>query len=112
MEQLMALDVQHGDQDSAAKSLASIETKQVEEKDAQAKAQTEAMTLSQVVEYLKMIANRFAAQIPILEEKVEHQDNKVLDGLTEMHAKELNLERTTKANEDYKSQNTWLTQKL
>jgi hypothetical protein len=39
-------------------------------------------------------------------------DDKVLDMLTEAHAKELSLERVTKANEDYKSQNARLTKKL
>jgi hypothetical protein len=49
------------------------------------------------------MAGRFAAQIPVLEDKVNHLDNKVLDTLTEAYAKELNLERVTKANGDYKS---------
>jgi hypothetical protein len=44
-------------------------------------------------------------QVPTLEEKVKHLDNKVLDGLIELHAKELSLEQITIANEDYKSQN-------
>jgi hypothetical protein len=48
---------------------------------------------------------KFAAQVLELEEKV-------LGKLTELCAKELSLERTTKANEDYKSQNARLTKKL
>jgi hypothetical protein len=36
----------------------------------------------------------------------------VLDGLNELRAGELSLEQTTKANEDYKSQNAHLTKKL
>jgi hypothetical protein len=51
-------------------------------------------------------------QIPFLEEKVKHLDNKILDRITEIHAKDLSLERTTKANEDFKSQNAWLIKKL
>jgi hypothetical protein len=43
---------------------------------------------------------------------VKHLDNNVLDGLIKLRAKELNLERTTKANEDYKSQNARLTKEL
>jgi predicted nucleic acid-binding Zn-ribbon protein len=59
-----------------------------------------------VVEDLKKSVDRFTAQIPDLEEKIKHLDNKVLDGLTELRTKELNLERTTKVNRDYKSQNS------
>jgi hypothetical protein len=44
------------------------------------------------------MADKLAAQIPALEEKI-------MDGLNELCAKELSLERTSKANEDYKSQN-------
>jgi hypothetical protein len=36
----------------------------------------------------------------------------VIDGLNEVRARELYLERTTRANDDYKSQNTKLTRKL
>jgi hypothetical protein len=45
-----------------------------------------------VVKDLKKMADRFAAQISDLEEKMKHLDNKFLDGLTEFHAKESNLE--------------------
>jgi chromosome segregation ATPase len=75
-------------------------------------AQDEAETLTQTVEDLKKMIDRFVAQVPALEEKVKHLDNKVLDSITELRVKELRLERTTKANEDYKSQNTSLTKKL
>jgi hypothetical protein len=61
---------------------------------------------------LKILADRFIAQIPDLEEKVKHLDNKVIDGLNELQTRELCLERTTKANDDYKSQNTQLTRKI
>jgi hypothetical protein len=44
------------------------------------------------------MADKFVVQLHELEQKV-------LDGLTELCAKELSLEQTTKANEDYKSQN-------
>jgi hypothetical protein len=54
---------------------------------------------------LKKMADKLATQIPALEEKV-------LDGLNKLHAKELSLERTTIANEVYKSQNAQLTKKL
>jgi hypothetical protein len=112
MEQLMALGIEPGEQDSADKSLAALKSELVEEKAARVKAQTEVETLALAVEDLKKIADRFVTQIPTLEEKVKHLDNKVLDGPTELHAKELNLERTTKANEDYKSQNARLPHEL
>jgi hypothetical protein len=56
--------------------------------------------------------NKFAAQIHILEEKVKCLENKVVDGLNEVRARELCLERTTKANDDYQKQNAQLTKKL
>jgi hypothetical protein len=51
------------------------------------------------------MVDKFAVQVLELEQKV-------LDGLIELYAKELSLERTTKANEDYKNQNARLTKKL
>jgi hypothetical protein len=65
-----------------------------------------------VVGDLKILADRFATQILILEEKVKHLDNKVLDGLNEIRARELCLEHTTKVNDYYKSENAQLTSKL
>jgi chromosome segregation ATPase len=112
MEQLTTLSSEPGDQDSAAKSLAVLKAKQVEEMGAREKAQVETETLAYAVEDLKKIADRFATQILALEDKVKHLDNKVLDMLNEVHAKELSLERVTKANEDYKSQNARLTKML
>jgi hypothetical protein len=51
------------------------------------------------------MADKFTAQVTKLEQKV-------LYGLSELCAKEVSLERTTKANEDYKSKNARLTKKL
>jgi hypothetical protein len=50
---------------------------------------------------MKISADRFASQIPTLEDKVKHQENKVVDGLNEVRAWELCLECTTRANDDY-----------
>jgi hypothetical protein len=61
---------------------------------------------------LKISADIFAAQIPFLEEKVKHLDNKVIDGRNELQERELFLECTTKVNGDYKSQNAQMTRKL
>jgi hypothetical protein len=69
-------------------------------------AQAEVDTLTRAVKGLMISADKFAAQVPTLEEKIKHLDNKVIDGLNEIRAKELDLERTTKANDDYKNQNT------
>jgi chromosome segregation ATPase len=110
MEQLKALGVEAGD--SATESLTALKTELVEEKVVREKVQAKAMTLAQMVEDLKKSPNRFNAQIPALEEKVKHLDNKVIDTLNDAHAKELSLERVTKSNEDYKSQNAKLTKKL
>jgi chromosome segregation ATPase len=65
-----------------------------------------------VVEDLKKSVDRLVGQISDLEEKIKHLDNKVLDRRTELRAKEWNLERTTKANKDYKIQNSRSTKNL
>jgi hypothetical protein len=57
--------------------------------------------LTWAVKDLKISADKFTAQIPNLEEKVKHLENKVIDGLNEVKARELCLECTTKANDDY-----------
>jgi predicted phage-related endonuclease len=61
---------------------------------------------------MKISADRFAAQILTLEDKVKHLENKVVHGLNEFRARELCLERTTQANDDYKKQNAQLTNKM
>jgi hypothetical protein len=61
---------------------------------------------------LKISADRFVGQIPTLEDKVKHLENKVVDGLNEVRARELCLECTTRVNDDYKKQNAQLTSKL
>jgi hypothetical protein len=101
----MAFSVQHGDKDSAATYLPSLKYELAEEKAAWEKAQAEADTLTWAIVDPKKMADKFTAQVPHLEEKV-------LDGLNKLRAKELALERTTTTNEDYKSQIAWLTKKL
>jgi hypothetical protein len=49
-------------------------------------AQVEADVLSQAVRHLKIFADRFGTQIPTLEDKVKHLENKVADGLNEIRA--------------------------
>jgi hypothetical protein len=57
--------------------------------------------LSRVVKDMKIFVDKFATQIPILEDKVKHLENKVVDGLNEVQTQELCLEHTTRANDDY-----------
>jgi outer membrane murein-binding lipoprotein Lpp len=57
--------------------------------------------LAQAVKDLKISADKFATQIPTLEDKVKHLENKVVDGLNEVQARELCFECTTRANDDY-----------
>jgi outer membrane murein-binding lipoprotein Lpp len=57
--------------------------------------------LSQAVKDLKIYADQFATQIHTLEDKVKHLENKVVDGLNEVQARELCLECTTRANDEY-----------
>jgi hypothetical protein len=40
--------------------------------------------MTHVVKDLKILADKFAAQIPTLEDKVRHLENKVVDGLNEI----------------------------
>jgi chromosome segregation ATPase len=89
-----------------------LKTELAEEKATWEKAQAENETLAPAVDDLKRSMDRFATQIPNLEEKIKHLNNKILDGLTELRAQELNLEQSTKAKEDYKNQDTQLTRKV
>jgi predicted nucleic acid-binding Zn-ribbon protein len=109
MEQLMALGVAPDDPDSATKTFADLKAELEREKVARETAHIEVDTLTQAVKSLKISADNFSTQIHVLEEKVKHLENKVFDGLNEVRARELCLELTTKANDDYKSQNTQLT---
>jgi hypothetical protein len=68
--------------------------------------------LARAVKDLKISADKFAAQIHTLEDKVKHLKNKVVDGLNEVRVREFYLEHTTRANNDYKKQNTQLNKKL
>jgi chromosome segregation ATPase len=111
-EQLMALGIVPGDQDSAAKSFADMKAELDKEKAAQVTSQTEVDMLTQAVKDLKITTNKFIMQIPTLEDKVKHLENKVVEGLNKIRAKELSLKRTTAANEEYKKKNAQLTRKL
>jgi hypothetical protein len=103
MEQLMALGIVLGDPNSATKAFADPKAELEKEKAAREMAQTEVGTLTRAAKDLKIFTDNFAAQIPALKEKVKHLENKVIDGLNEVRARELCLEHTTKANDDYKN---------
>jgi hypothetical protein len=77
MEQHTTLDVEHGDQDSAAMSLAALKAELVEEKTVCEKAQAEAETLTRAIEDLKKTTNQFVVQVSSMEDKVKHLDNKI-----------------------------------
>jgi chromosome segregation ATPase len=112
MEQLVALGDEPRDQDSATKSLATLRNELAEEKLALEKAQTDAETLSRVVEELKKMANQCATQVPSLETWVKKLSDKIADLNIKLHARELSLEQTTAAMDDFQCQSTRLTKKL
>jgi chromosome segregation ATPase len=108
----MALGIVPGDLDSATKAFADLKTELDNEKTVRKAAQIKVDMLARAVKDLKISADKFAAQIPTLGDKVKYLENKVVDGLNEVKAWELFLERTTQANDDYKKQNNRLTKKL
>jgi hypothetical protein len=93
MEQLTIISIDLGDNDLAARYLASLKSELADEKATQKEAKDEVQTLTRVCADLKKTADKFTAQVPKFEQKV-------LDGRIELHAKELSLEQTTQANED------------
>jgi predicted nucleic acid-binding Zn-ribbon protein len=92
MEQLMAFGVVPSDPDLASKAFADLRSELAKEKAAWKKAQTKVETLTRAIEDLKISTDMLATQISTLEEKVKHMDNKVLDGVTELQARDLYLE--------------------
>jgi chromosome segregation ATPase len=108
----MALGIILGDPNSATKAFANLKAELDKEKSAQIASQVEIDVLTRAVKDLKISADKFATQIPNLEDKVNHLENKVVDGLNEVRSRELCLECTTHANNDYRKQNAQLTKKL
>jgi chromosome segregation ATPase len=98
----MALGVVPGDLDSATKAFANLKAKLDKERATRITGQVKIDVLTRAVKDLKISTDRFAAQIPTLEDKIKHLENKVLDGPDEVKAWELYLEHTTRAKEDYK----------
>jgi predicted nucleic acid-binding Zn-ribbon protein len=97
----MALGIVPGELDSAIKSVANLKTELDKEKAARKATQIEVDTLTRVVKDLKISTDKFAAQIPTLEDKVKHLENKVVDGLNKVKSP-FYFEHTTRANDNYK----------
>jgi hypothetical protein len=85
-DQLMALGVILGAPGSESKAFTDLKVDLDEEIAARVTAQIEADVLSWAVRDLKISANRFATQIPTLEDKVKHLEDKVVEGLNEVRA--------------------------
>jgi hypothetical protein len=83
-DQLHALGDIPGAPSSEAKSFADLKVDLDEEKAARVIAQVEADVLSLVVRNMKVSVDRFASQIPTLEDKVKHLEDKVVEGLKEV----------------------------
>jgi hypothetical protein len=108
----MALGIIPGAPDFAGKAFTNLKADLDEEKAARLAAQTEVDVLSWAVRNMNIYADRFASQIPTIEDKVKHLENKVVDGLNKVRAWELCLEHTTRANDDYQKQIAELAKKL
>jgi outer membrane murein-binding lipoprotein Lpp len=108
----MALGIIIGAPNLAAKAFTNLKADLDEENSARLPCQIEIDVPSRVVRDLKISTDRFASQIRTLGDKVKHLENKVVDGLNEVGARELCLERTTRANDDYQKQIAQLAKKL
>jgi septal ring factor EnvC (AmiA/AmiB activator) len=97
---------QPGDYDSAAKSLTTRKNELAKEKLAREKAQADAESLSRAVEEIKKIADQLVAHVPSLETQVKNLNDKIIDLNIDLQARELSLEQTTAAKDDFQRQNT------
>jgi hypothetical protein len=97
----MALGIVPGDLDSAIKSFANLKTELDKEKTVRKATRIEVATLTHVIKDSMISTDKFAAQIPTLEDKVKHLENKVVDGLNKVKSP-LCLEHTTRVNDNYK----------
>jgi peptidoglycan hydrolase CwlO-like protein len=94
MDQFVALGIEPGDQDSAAKSITTLKNELAEEKLAREKAQADADTLSRAVEEMKKAADQLTAHVPSLEAQVKSLNDKIINLNTELRARKLSLEWT------------------
>jgi peptidoglycan hydrolase CwlO-like protein len=91
----MALGIVLSVSDSMTKAFDNLKTELDNEKAAQKTAQIEVDMMARAIKDLKISADKFAAQIPTLEDKIKYLKNKVVDGPNEVTARELCLECTT-----------------
>jgi hypothetical protein len=82
----MALGIVPGNPDLATKAIDDLKIELDKEKAARIAGQVKIDVLTWAVKVLKIYVDRFAAQIPTLEDKVKHLKNKVVDGLNEVRA--------------------------
>jgi hypothetical protein len=75
-----------GAPDSATNAIANLKAELHKEKAPRFEAQIEADVLTRAVKDLKISADRYATQIPTLEDKINHLEGKVVDGLKEVRA--------------------------
>jgi hypothetical protein len=97
----MALGIILGAPNLEAKAFTDLKADLDKEKPARMAARIEVDMLSRAVQELEISTDRFATQIPTLSYKVKHLENNVVEGLKEVRAQELCLERTTQSNDDY-----------
>jgi hypothetical protein len=100
-DQLTTLGITLGAPGSEAKAFIDLKVGLDNEKFARVVAHIEADVLSRAVRDLKVSTDRFATQVPTLEDKVRHLEDKVVEGLKEVRVWELCLECTTQANDEY-----------
>jgi hypothetical protein len=86
----MALGIVPCEPDSTAKAFVYLKTELDMEKAVRIATQIEINVVNRAVKDLKIYADRFTTQIPTLEDKVKHLENKVVDGLNEVRAREIN----------------------
>jgi hypothetical protein len=86
----MALGIVPCEPDSAAKAFVYLKTELDMEKAVRIATQIEINVVNCAVKELNIYADRLTTQIPTLEDKVKHLENKVVDGLNEVRAREIN----------------------
>jgi Ni,Fe-hydrogenase III component G len=91
----MALGNVLSDSDSATKAFVDLKAELDKEKAARITGQVKINVLTRVVKDLKIFTDRFVTHIPTFEDKVKHLENKVVDGLNKVRARELYLGCTT-----------------
>jgi hypothetical protein len=87
----MALGIVPSDSDLAAKVFADLKA-----------AQIEVDTLTQAVKGLTILMTSLLLKSSLSKRRLNTYKNKVEDGVNEVRVRELYLERTTRANDDYK----------